>query len=104
MSDTPHIRTQDPVIRAQQWARRRAATLEFLNARTEVTNLREMLFRAKYFQASLWLQPGANTATLKAIAQTIKQGQEDLRWVTEALSSLQSELEALQTALYDDED
>lgn len=104
MSNTPVIRTSDPAIRSQLWERRKAATLEFLNARTEVNNLREMLFRAKYFQASLWLQPGANLATLKAIAQTIKQGQEDLHWTTEALSSLQSELEALQTALYDDEE
>jgi len=104
MSDTPLIRSQNPAIRSRQWERMRAATLEYNTCATEIANLRNIIARAKELQPYLWLQTPPNTGMLKSIANTIKDGQERLRSVTEALLTVQGELEALQTALTDTED
>jgi len=104
MNDTPLVRTQDLEIRAQQWARMRMATLEYNTAATEIGNLRAMLAKAKELQPYLWLKIPPDTATLKTIANTIKDGQERLQVATQALLTIQGELEALQTALTDTED
>ena len=99
---TNHIRTQDPVIRAQQWARMSLCTTAIAIELELARKLRAFLASAKAYQVVEWHYPRPETELLKALAKAIKQGQERLTTTTEKILSLNSELEALKTALVDD--
>ncbi len=100
---TAYIRTQSPEIRAQQWTRMRDCTYAYALDVELARTLRAFLLSAKAYQVVAWHYPMIETEVLKDLAKIIKQGQERLDLATDNLLALNGELEALKTALTDDE-
>lgn len=99
--NTAAIRTSDSALRDQQWSRLREATAEFLDAQENVQQLRAALNAAKATLAWEWHFPEVDVELSLMLKKRIASRIHALNLATDALSSLQSELESLQTALDD---
>lgn len=95
------IRTANPDVRAQQWARLTDLTGALADHVQQVRTLRSYLAAAKNFQSWTWQLGGEDTETLRMLEKRIRGGVDALKLATDGLSSIQSELMALQTALDD---
>lgn len=101
MNHVPPIRTEDPTMRALQWARVTELTARLGDGMEEIKVLRSYLAAAKNFQAWTWHVGNEDADFLRSIENRIKRGADALKMATDVLSSIQSELMALQTALDD---
>lgn len=97
----PPIRTSDSALRDQQWSRLREATSEYLDAQETVKNLRAALNAARATLAWEWRFPEVDVELCLMLKKRITSRANALQSATDALSSLQSELESLRTALDD---
>jgi len=98
---TPYVRTDDFALRSQQWDRLRSLTSTFLDLQTYTANLMTDVKALKTAQAWEWQLGEADTTFLKMLEKHIRSRVGALKQSTDALSSLQSELMALQTVLDD---
>lgn len=98
---TPAIRTSDQTLRAQQWARLRELTSTFTACLERVQALRLNVHALKTALAWEWQFPDLDTEVARILKKRITSRVEALQVATNNLSSIQSELEDLQTALND---
>lgn len=104
MSNKPFTRTQDPVIRAQQWALYAKATAEMAEVLDQIRKLRRFIQSSEEYLKLLRLDSRSTWENRATVFKGLNGARRSLTIATEACSSLQSELETLQTALQDTED
>lgn len=97
----PNIRTADPDTRAQQWARVTELTYECLTTQDAIQDLRLCIHALKQSQAWEWRLGNIDVELNQLLLKRITSRVEALKVDTDTLSSLQSELISLQTALDD---
>lgn len=95
------IRTSDQTLRALQWARLRDITAELLEGRETVQNLRQAIHAAQTALAWEWQFSDCDMEVVRILKKRITSRADALKASTDNLSSIQSELEDLQTALND---
>lgn len=98
------VRTQDPVIRAQQWALLAYSTAQMAEVLAQIRTLRPFIQHAEDYLKQLRLDSRSTWENRATIFKGLQSARHNLAIATEACSSLQSELQALQTALQDTED
>ena len=98
---TPTIRTANPDIRAQQWARTTELTYAFLKAQDETQDLRLSIAALKACQEWEWRIGEVDLALNVMLQKRIRGRLDALKASTDSLSTIQAELESLQTALDD---
>lgn len=95
------IRTPDSALRDQQWSRLRELTSEFLEGQEVVQHLRAAIHAAQTALAWEWQFLDCDMEVIRILKKRITSRLYALKMATDTLSSIQSELESLQTALGD---
>jgi hypothetical protein len=98
------VRTQDPIIRAQQWALLASVTGEMADVLDQIRRLRPFIQASEDYLHLLRLDNRSTWENRATIFKGLQSARKSLVIATEACSALQSALEALQTALQDTED
>lgn len=97
----PHIRTDDMTVRAQQWARFGLLTSGMLDIRDRVSALRRAIAAHEDAVTCEWQLSDCDMEVIRILKKRITSRVDALKLATDTLSSIQSELESLQTALDD---
>lgn len=101
MANIPATRTDDQTLRALQWARLRDLTAELLTVQDSVYALRLAIRAAQVTLTWEWQFSDCDLEVVRILKKRITSRVDALKLATDDLSSIQSELLDLQTALDD---